>query len=55
MENNVEIQVREYQDGKDMAGRHIDSKIVLYVNKEKIVVHSYNSTQKVMVSGSNYL
>ena len=55
MENNVIIQVCEYQDGKDMAARHIDSKIVLNVNKEKIVLHSYNSTQKVMVSGSKYL
>ena len=53
--NNMEIQVYEYQDGKDMTARHIDSKIVLYVNKEKIVIHSYNSTQKVMVSGSKYL
>ena len=51
-QNDLEIEVHEYQDGKENTAKHIDAKIVLYVNKEKIVLHCYNSTQKVMVAGS---
>ena len=31
----------------------MDTKIVVLVNNEKLVLHSYNTTQNVMVQGKN--
>ena len=54
-EQNLCIQVREFEDGKDSNSKHMDTKIVLFVNEEKVVVHCYNSTQNIMVAGGSYL
>ena len=54
-EQNLCIKVREFEDGKDSNSKHMDTKIVFFVNEEKVVVHCYNSTQNIMVAGGRYL
>ena len=52
--NETEVQIVEMDSGKDSSGKHVDTKLVLMVDKSRIVLHSYNSKQKLMVQGQNY-
>ena len=52
---DMEIRVEEFKDGLDLNEKHFDTKIVLYVNGNKVVMHGYNSTQNIKVEGSIYL
>ena len=54
LKNNMEIQVEDFRDGMDLNEKHVDTKIVLCVNKKKVVIHGYNSTQNIKVDGSVY-
>ena len=38
----------------ELMGRHMDTKIQFEVNGEKITMHVYNSTQKIMIQGKRY-
>ena len=49
------IQVSEFQAGYEENNKHFDSKIVFLTNGNRIVVHSYNSTQNMKVEGKGYL
>ena len=40
---------------KELTGKHIDTKIEFKVNGSKIVLHVYNSKQKISIQGSKYL
>ena len=40
--------------GKEADGKHIDSKVVFYVNRDKVVCHLYNTTQRILVNGNGY-
>ena len=53
--DNMEIQVEDFKDGMDLNAMHVDTKIVLSVNRKKVVIHSYNSTQNIKIDGSVYL
>ena len=36
-------------------GNHIDTQVVFYVNRDKVVLHCYNTTQLILVNGHGYL
>ena len=44
--DDMEIAVDEYRDGLEQNNKHFDTKIVFSVNRKKVVIHCYNSTQK---------
>ena len=48
------IKVSEFKAGFEENNKHFDSKIVFLVNENRIVVHSYNSTQNMKVEGKGY-
>ena len=52
--NDLEIMVNEFRAGKELNDKHFDTKIVFLVNKQKVTMHCYNSTQNIMVNGSIY-
>ena len=49
------IKVSEFKAGYEENNKHFDSKIVFLANGNKIVVHSYNSTQNMKVEGKGYI
>ena len=51
--NKTRIKVIEVDEGLENTTKAVDTKIVALVNNEKIVLHSYNTTQNVMVQGKN--
>ena len=38
----------------ELTGRHVDTKIEFRVNGEKVLIHVYNSTQKLTIQGKRY-
>ena len=52
--NDFEIKVIESDEGKDESGNHVDTKLAVIVNSKRLVLHAYNSTQKLMVQGKDY-
>ena len=52
--NETEVQVVEIDDGIDDSRKHIDTKLVILANKSRLVIHAYNSKQKLMVQGQDY-
>ena len=40
--------------GKEAEGKHIDSKVIFYANKDKVVCRLYNTTQRILVNGNGY-
>ena len=53
-EGNI-IKVLEFKAGYEENNKHFDSKIVFLAKGNKIVVHSYNSTQNMKVEGKGYI
>ena len=52
--NNVEVKIIEVEIGTENSSNHIDTKLILMVNDDRIVLHAYNGTQNLMVQGKNY-
>ena len=52
--DDLEILVDESDAGMDNANRHMDTKMVVFANTERIVLHAYNGTQNLMVQGKNF-
>ena len=52
---DMEMRVEEFRDGIELNDKHFDTKLVLFVNGNKVVLHCYNSTQNIKVEGSIYL
>ena len=52
--NETEVEVIEIDSGVDNTEKHIDTKLVILANNSRLVLHAYNSTQKLMVQGQNY-
>ena len=48
---NSLIKVGGIKSGKDSNGMHVVSKVVFYVDRDKVVCHLYNTTQRIMVNG----
>ena len=50
----IEVQMASVKTGRDIVGKHIDTQVVFFVNREKAVCHLYNTTQKILVNGHGY-
>ena len=51
---NSLIKVGGIKSGKDTNGMHVVSKAVFYLDKDKVVCHLYNTTQRIMGNGRGY-
>ena len=40
--------------GKEASGKHVDTVVVFYANRDKVVCHLYNTTQLIVVNGHGY-
>ena len=52
-----QAEITEFDERAELSGKTVDSKIVYQVNKdakEKVVLHVYNTTQKITISGKRY-
>ena len=49
-----EIRVTGTKSGKDSNGMCVVSQVIFYSNRDKIVLHLYNTTQRVLVNGHGY-
>ena len=45
------IKIASVDLGTDAGGNHTDTKVVFYADKDKVVCHLYNTTQRIMVNG----
>ena len=52
--DDMVIRIADLKSGKDIGGNHIDSQIVFFANRDKIVLHCYNTTQRILVNGHGY-
>ena len=50
----ADINIAESDAGVDKSEKHMDTKLVVFVNDERIVLHAYNGTQNLMVQGKNF-
>ena len=50
----IEVKIIESITGTDLKVRHMDTKLVMLVNNDRIVIHVYNGTQNLMVQGKNF-
>ena len=50
----TEVKVVSVKTGKDIVGKHIDTQIVFFANRDKVVCHFYNTTQLILVNGHGY-
>ena len=48
------IKVADVKIGKDTGGKNVDSKVVFFSNRDKIVCHFYNTTTLCLVNGHGY-
>ena len=49
------VEVSGITTGVEQNGKHFDTKMLFLVNKDRIVMHGYNSTSNIKVEGSTYL
>ena len=50
---DVEVNVEESDAGIEDTEKHVDTKMVIIANDDRLVLHAYNSTQNLMVQGKN--
>ena len=43
-----EIKIVEFEAGKDISEKHVDTKLAVMFNDNRLVLHAYNSTQNLM-------
>ena len=48
------VTVASVTTGKETSGKHVDTQIVFYVDRDKVVCHFYNTTQLILVNGRGY-
>ena len=48
------IKIMSVKTGTEAGGKHVDTQIVFFINREKAVCHFYNTTQLIMVNGHGY-
>ena len=52
--NDIEVNVSEADPGIDVTDKHMDTKLVVVVNNDRLVLHAYNGTQNLMIQGKNH-
>ena len=48
------VKIGGIQSGKESKGKYVDHKIVFFADRDKVVCHFYNTTQKILVNGHGY-
>ena len=48
------VRIADVKTGKDAGGKHIDTQIVFFANRDKVMLHCYNTTQRILVNGHGY-
>ena len=48
------IKVGGVKEGKERNGKHLNTKIVFYADRDKIVCHLYKTTQLILINGRGY-
>ena len=48
------IKIGGIKAGKDKNGMHVVSQVVFFVDRDKVICHLYNTTQKILVNGHGY-
>ena len=51
----LNVHIASVDLGKDAGGKHVDTQVVLYANRDKVVCHLYNTTQRILVNGHGYV
>ena len=49
------IRVASVKSGTEAGGKHVDTQIVFFINRDKVTCHFYNTTQLILVNGHGYL
>ena len=52
--DDYEISVGGVKTGKEASGKHVNTQVIFYGNRDKIVLHLYNTTQLILVNGHGY-
>ena len=52
--DSTELKILEVDVGQDKLGQHMDTKLVVIVDNDRLVLHAYNGTENFMVQGKNY-
>ena len=52
--NGTEVKLIEVDAGIENSAKHVDTKLVVMANNDRLVLHAYNGTQNLMVQGKNY-
>ena len=42
------------KSGKENKGKHVNTQVVFYADRDKVVCHMYNTTQLILVNGHGY-
>ena len=48
------VKIADVKTGKDARGNHIDTQVIFFSNRDKVVLHCYNTTQLILVNGHGY-
>ena len=49
------VRVASIKMGMETGGKHVDTLIVFFLNREKVTCHFYNTTQLILVNGRGYV
>ena len=52
--NGFDLKIEEVHNGTEKTNKHMDTKLVVIVNDDRLVLHAYNGTQNLMVQGRNF-
>ena len=48
------IRILDIKEGKEIGGKHVDTLVAFQVNRNKVVLQCYNTTQLILVNGTGY-
>ena len=51
---DIDVTIASVKTGIETSGKHIDTQVVFFVDREKSVCHFYNTTQLILVNGHGY-
>ena len=52
--DDYEISIGGVKTGKEASGKQVSTQVIFYGNRDKIVLHLYNTTQLILVNGHGY-
>ena len=54
MLEDIEVKVDEVESGIENSEKIMDTKLIVFANNDRLVLHAYNGTQNLMVQGKNF-